>query len=395
MRRYFLERSEVFKKYYGRAEAVPQEVSDQLVAMMYKPHSHITVYVISLTIAASILWERSHDIWIVAATVLGVALNLGRIAASHFFEQRRSQKKYATIYWSLLHSLGGGFALTQSFLVARAILLGDTVLITIAVMAVSTYAIGLVVRASAAPQLAIPHLLLLFVPLILVAACNQDKGFLAVAVFLSGACFACVELSLNLQRRLKAQLVAEHQLSLLARTDYLTGLANRAGIEAFARNQLQASPNPERYALALIDLDNFKPVNDAHGHGAGDELLKEVARGIEAALSSKHFCARLGGDEFAIMFDLETSLNDAIALGDRIVGSLERPFRVGRIQLQISASVGIATSERSGASFSATLERADKALYQAKNRGRNQTQVFSAPDSESRLNNRRLILAVA
>jgi diguanylate cyclase (GGDEF)-like protein len=178
-------------------------------------------------------------------------------------------------------------------------------------------------------------------------------------------------------------LVAEHQLSLLARTDYLTGLANRAGIETFARNQLQANPNPERYALALIDLDNFKPVNDTHGHGAGDELLKEVARRIEAALSGKHFCARLGGDEFAIMFDLETSLNDAIALGDRIVGSLERPFRVGRIQLQISASVGIATSEQSGASFSATLERADKALYQAKNGGRNQTQVFSAPDRKA------------
>jgi diguanylate cyclase len=381
MRRYFLERSEVFKKHYGRAEAVPQEVSDQLVAMMYKPHSHITIYVISLSIAAPIFWERSHDIWIVAATVLGVALNLGRIAALHFFEPRRSRPEYATIYWSLLHSLGGGFALTQSFLVARAILLGDSVLITIAVMAVSTYAIGLVVRASAVPQLAIPHLLLLFVPLILVAACNQDKGFLAVAVFLSAACYACVELSLNLHRRLKAQLVAEHQLSLLARTDYLTGLANRAGFEAFARNQ--ANPNPERYALALIDLDNFKPVNDAHGHGAGDELLKEVARRIEAALSSKHFCARLGGDEFAIMFDLETSLNDAIALGDQIVGSLERPFRVGRIQLQISASIGIATSEQSGASFSATLERADKALYQAKNGGRNQTQVFSAPDRKA------------
>jgi diguanylate cyclase (GGDEF)-like protein len=370
-------KSILLRKFYDQTGKVPQEVSDQLAALMYRPHSHITVYVVSFAIAIPVFLERSHDVWIVAAAILGVGLNVFRLPVVHLFEQRLHQKKNTTVYWRLLHSMGCCFALTQSLLVARAFFLGDTVVTILAVMAVSTYTIGLIVRASAVPRLAIPHLLLLFIPLILVAACVPDKGFFAVAVFLSAGCLACVELSLKLHARLKGQLVAEHQLSLLARTDYLTGLANRAGLEAYA--QLQgANQHAERYVLALIDLDGFKAVNDTHGHGVGDELLKEVAKRIATALRSRHFCARLGGDEFAIVFDRGTSLNDAVALGDRVVGGLGRAFKIGGNELQISASVGIATSDQSQ-SFNATLACADKALYQAKNGGRNQIQVFSAP----------------
>jgi diguanylate cyclase (GGDEF)-like protein len=311
--------------------------------------------------------------------VLGVILNVGRILAVRLFEAYLPQKERSTAYWVSLHAFGVCFAATQAALVARAFFLGDTVLISLAVLSVATYVIGLIVRASAVPQMSIPHLMFLFVPLIAITASATDKGYLVVTLFLSVGCVSCVELSRNLYQRLEAQLVAEHKLSRLARTDYLTGLANRAGFDAHANDlMLRANLDGRGCVLALIDLDGFKSVNDTHGHGVGDELLKDVAIRIKEAMCGVHLPARLGGDEFAIAFDLGTDLDDAIAVANRIVASLEQPFQVSGIPLKISCSAGITASVNVGDTFAAIIERADKALYHAKNSGRNQAQVLTA-----------------
>ena len=240
---------------------------------------------------------------------------------------------------------------------------------------------GVIMRASAVPRLAVPHLLLLFVPLIVLAACVPDRGYLVVALLLGLFCMACVALSLNVHRRTKGQLLAEYQLSLLARMDHLTGLANRGSLDAHGALLLEkAHASRCSYAVALIDLDGFKSVNETYGHAAGDEFLKEVSARIKAVLGGRHFPARLGGDEFAIVFDPDTELDDAITVGNQIVSSLERPFRIAGNTLQISGSVGIARLEGSADTFASIVERADKALYRAKNAGRNQAQVLVTPD---------------
>lgn len=252
--------------------------------------------------------------------------------------------------------------------------------IVLSVTVVCGWLMGVLMRA-AVPHFAVPALLLLFVPLIVVAACVPDKGYLVIALLLALFCVACVEFVLNFHRGIKARLLAEHHLSLLARTDHLTDLANRGSLAAHGALLLQmAHSNRCSYALALIDLDGFKSVNDTHGHAAGDELLKEVSTRIKAVLGGRHFPARRGGDEFAIVFDPDTELDDAIALGNQIVSSLKRPFKIAGATLQISGSVGIASLEGSGDTFASIVERADKALYRAKNAGRNQAQVLVAPD---------------
>jgi diguanylate cyclase (GGDEF)-like protein len=371
-------------KIHSKDEAVPKEVADQLADMLYWPHSHITVYVICLTICVPIFWWRSSDGWIFALAAAGVALNVGRIVLLSCFEKRHRHRERSKTYWALILGLGCCFALIQAFLVARAFVLGDTVIITLAVMSASTYVIGLIVRASAVPRLAVPHLLFLFIPLAVAAACAPDKGYLAVATFLAVCCVICVELSLSLYQRTKAQLMAEHQLSVLARTDYLTGLANRAGLESHSNGLLGGcNPNRQKCAFALIDLDGFKSVNDAHGHGVGDHLLKEVAIRIKAALNDAHFAARLGGDEFAVMFDHGLKLDEAVALSNQIVARLEQPFQIADVRLTISCSVGITRSAGSRDNLTLVVERADKALYRAKNAGRNQTQVLTAPELEA------------
>jgi diguanylate cyclase len=375
-------RNNVLKKLYGN-EDLPQDVADQLTEMMFNAPSTIVLYVLGLVIAVPIFWWRSHDVWIAVAAVTGVWLNLARIAVVFFFKQRYRDGDWArsTTYWALLYAIGGCFALDLAVIVARAFFLGEMISIALAVMGASSYVIGVIIRASAVPRLAVPHLLLLFVPLIVVAACVGDMGYLLVALLLGGVCLACVAHSLDVHRRIKDLLVAEYQLSLLARTDHLTGLPNRAGFDAHGTHLLQKARLKRcGYALALIDLDGFKSVNDNYGHAAGDELLKEVSARVKTLLGGRHFPARLGGDEFAIIFDPDTELHHAIAAGNQIVGSLKRPFKIGCTTLQISASVGIAKLEDTGDSLASIMERADKALYRAKKAGRNQAQVLVAPD---------------
>jgi diguanylate cyclase len=262
----------------------------------------------------------------------------------------------------------------------RAFVLGEPLSIALAVITVAGYITGVVIRASAVPRLAVPHILLVFVPMIIASASVPDRAYLSAGFLLSLFCVGCIELSKTVHERMKAQLLAEHQLSLLARTDYLTGLPNRASFDAHGMAQLLDARAGCRsgFALALIDLDGFKGVNDAHGHAAGDDLLKKVSNRIRSVLDGHHFAARLGGDEFAIVFDPDCRLDDAQVVGNEIVRILKRPFKVADSVMQISGSVGLAAFEAPADSFTSIVARADQALYRAKNAGRNQAQALVA-----------------
>ena len=372
----------LLKRLHGEQE-VPQWLSNKLTEMMFGAATSLMIYVGGLVIAGLMLWWRSQDVWIAAAAVTGVLLSLYRVAVLCLFKRRNRKSDCAcsNMRWTLLYSIAAWcFSLDLAALLARAIFVGEMLSIVLAIVVVSGYLMGVIMRA-ARPLFAVPALLLLFCPLIVVAACAPDKGYLAVALLLVLFCVACVEFVLKFQRGIKAQFLAEHQLSLVARMDHLTGLANRGGLVEHGLLLLEKAESSRcGYALALIDLDGFKSVNDTYGHGAGDELLKDVSTRIKAVLGGRHFAARLGGDEFAIVFDLDTELDDAIALGNQIVSGLNHPFDSGGVaKLQISASVGIARLEGPGDTYASIMERADRALYQAKNAGRNQAQVLVTP----------------
>jgi diguanylate cyclase (GGDEF)-like protein len=365
-------------------EDVPQEITDQLWEGMFSaPSTAVRLFVAGLVIAVIVLWWHSQDVAITAALAIAAALNISRIAVVYYFRRhnRSSNCARSGIYWALLYMIGSCISLDIASLVARAFFLGNLLLVALAALVASGYVIGVVIRASAVPRLAMPHLLLLFVPLIVLAAWVPDRQYLLIAPLLGFFCVACLNLSSNVHQILKARLLAEHQLSLCARTDYLTGLANRARFDAHGALLLrEAQSNRRGCSLALADLDGFKAVNDTLGHAAGDELLKQVGARIKAVLGGRHFLARLGGDEFAVLFDPDIGLAEATALGDEIVGGLRGPFQIAGATLQISGSVGIAMLEDPADTFASIMERADRALYRAKNAGRNQAQVLLAPD---------------
>jgi diguanylate cyclase (GGDEF)-like protein/PAS domain S-box-containing protein len=168
----------------------------------------------------------------------------------------------------------------------------------------------------------------------------------------------------------------------LAYHDSLTGLPNRA---LFLRLLEQALAHCARSACRLavlyIDLDHFKPVNDTLGHQLGDLLLVTVAKRLRASVRKSDVVARLAGDEFTV---IQTDLVDtrpARALARTLVHALRRPFMLKGREVRVSASVGISIYPDHGASAEELLQRADLAMYRAKEQGRNRYRFYEAQES--------------
>lgn len=160
-------------------------------------------------------------------------------------------------------------------------------------------------------------------------------------------------------------------LSHMARTDHLTGLANRADFDDALTSQIaHTARTGESFALLYMDLDGFKMANDQFGHAAGDEVLREVARRLSLQVREEDVLARIGGDEFGVMIRAGT-LESAKKLSIRIDDAMSPPIDLPAGQrVNIGISVGIATYTDSKETHLALLARADRELYQAKRQKR-------------------------
>ncbi|MET0209756.1 MAG: diguanylate cyclase [Burkholderiaceae bacterium] len=171
--------------------------------------------------------------------------------------------------------------------------------------------------------------------------------------------------------------IKQEQMRLLraSNTDPLTELLNRAGFAAQVAIALRrAHDRGELVALLYLDLDRFKPVNDAHGHPVGDALLKAVSGRLRHALRPQDLVARLGGDEFAVFLHHVAKPEDAQGVADKLVNALTQPFRLGALELQIGASVGFCVQWARLATMDALVAQADEQLYHAKRAGRGRAQ---------------------
>ncbi len=165
----------------------------------------------------------------------------------------------------------------------------------------------------------------------------------------------------------------------LARSDSLTGLANRHHMESLVGRTLDAYRNSKRScALMMMDLDRFKQVNDTLGHPAGDELLKQVAGRLATVVGKQGTIGRLGGDEFIVMLPDMDDRGDLGELAQRIIQMISQPYSIEGSRAIIGTSIGIATAPYDGIDAEALTSAADLALYAAKGRGRGQFRFFAS-----------------
>lgn len=166
----------------------------------------------------------------------------------------------------------------------------------------------------------------------------------------------------------------------MATTDAVTGLYNRHYMTSHLETQLQsAQRNQKSLSVAMLDIDHFKAVNDSYGHAAGDEILREFAQRVVRNVRGVDVVARFGGEEFIVIMP-DTELEDAQVIAERLLSTIgDQPFRLeDGTEVEITTSLGLATSSADTSSASELLEQADTALYRAKHEGRNRVAVNDA-----------------
>ncbi|WP_448140438.1 diguanylate cyclase domain-containing protein [Sphingopyxis fribergensis] len=283
-------------------------------------------------------WERRYAIGNYASAILLALLNVVAIAA----------------HYPLLH------------------------LITVSL--VFSFGAGIVSRTSVRPAICVTSLLIATLPTVAALALHALETHptpLHGELFLIEALIVAMITALSLQtvdhlyRSAVEHHTARHDMAKLARTDALTGLSNRLLLrELFQFHTATAVRAKNQVALHFLDLDGFKAINDHYGHPAGDALLEQVARRLEAMVRSDDVVSRLGGDEFIV---LQVGLHDeteAELLARRIIREISKPYLVDDISMSVSVSVGIATAPKLGIELERLLACADAALYRAKAGGK-------------------------
>jgi diguanylate cyclase (GGDEF)-like protein len=163
----------------------------------------------------------------------------------------------------------------------------------------------------------------------------------------------------------------------IALTDDLTGLPNRRCFQSLLADRIiVATETGEPFALGLIDLDGFKPINDVHGHPVGDAILRQVANRLAKAMGGRGSAVRMGGDEFAVLCNGVGARDEAIALGQEIQAIFTTPFEAPRLGVRLTCACGFALFPSTATEPDELVRLADAALYRAKAGGSGGTAAF-------------------
>ena len=229
------------------------------------------------------------------------------------------------------------------------------------------------------PNVVLPALFALACLGLLIYASREHVPGLGVGIAAAGVAVAIARTALTFRA---VRSLAEHRRE--ARTDELTGLANRRSFNESLARATGGRQADAGFAVLLLDLDDFKDVNDTLGHHYGDELLRLVAPRLRQAVRSDDIVARIGGDEFAVLLPGADG-ERAGQVAERLRAGFRRPFRLGPRAQSITASVGIALAPEDGADPIQLLQHADLAMYEAKTSRTGQARYRQAMQPSGRL----------
>jgi diguanylate cyclase (GGDEF)-like protein len=275
------------------------------------------------------------------------------------------------VRWERIYGAGAAaFGTALGMLSFRALELGDAPGAWLSFGLSMSYCVGMVSRAAVRPWIVLLTAALLLTPTTVAGLLRPEMAYKIGAGMLFLFWITLREASRHLSTAFIERLEAKHALARQASHDFLTGLPNRVAFLAAWRS----AKGP--VAIVAIDLDGFKPVNDRHGHHAGDDLLRQVAARLTECMASHGIAARFGGDEFMLLKNVESGQagrDAAQILAREAVLALSMPYLVSDVPVRIGASAGILVTEHalsaSANAASQLLEQVDRALYAAKRAG--------------------------
>ncbi|MDE5772808.1 MAG: sensor domain-containing diguanylate cyclase [Ruminococcus sp.] len=214
---------------------------------------------------------------------------------------------------------------------------------------------------------------------------NEMRYYIYMAAFIAALLSLLLSIQLSFRVTEPVRNVVS-QLDTKAHIDQLTGILNKISFQEFTDNRLKNSLSIEPHALILIDLDNFKGINDTLGHAYGDEVLAKVGAIMRALFSSEDFLGRIGGDEFCVLIntvpDNNTSYEDFVSSKCEELCTAFRNNYTGKDgKYKVSASIGVSLFSKHGTTFSELYTASDKALYKSKQKGKDTYTFFSSEEN--------------
>lgn len=367
-----------------------------LVTTLYAQPSSLAIGALATVSAAGVsAWIAGlPELW-VAAVILGM-IAVARVVAALGLSPDSEGNSTATL--EMVYEVGAfSYALALGCTAAFTILVGTNAEVVVLMVANALgYGIGVSARNAGRLTIAIGQLALSCVPIALACFWVGSIGFIALGFTILLLIPAMISIATNIFKVLRDSIAAAEtskkladKMQILARTDVVTGLANRAGLNHAMVETMMAVEDDTCLALFWIDLDRFKEVNDLLGHPVGDRVLNEVAKRLRSVSPEGATVARFGGDEF-IVFCPITGRKDAERLASEVHAEIMRPFRIDGERLEVRASLGVAMLPEHGRDADTLMQSADLALYHAKVGGRSQTCFYDSAMSRDLVRRREI-----
>lgn len=378
------------------SDHLSERVRRLLVTSLYAQPSSLAIGALATVSAACVsAWVAKLPELYVAAAVLSI-IALARIFAALGISPDKEDNSTAKL--EVIYEIGAfSFALALGVTAAYTILIapGSNVEVLMVANALG-YGIGVSARNAGRLTIAIGQLALSCVPIAMACFWVGGLSHIALGITILLLIPAMISIVINIFKVLRdsissAQTSAQlaEKMRILARTDVVTGLANRAGLNHEMVERMMTVEDDTQIALFWIDLDRFKEVNDLLGHPVGDRVLKGVARRLLDLAPEGATVARFGGDEFIIFCPI-TDTKQASRIGSEIHAEIMRPFRIDGERLEVRASVGVAMLPDHGTDAETLMQSADLALYHAKVGGRAQTCFFDTSMSRDLVRRREI-----
>lgn len=355
-----------------------------MVTSLYAQPSSLAIGALATVSAACVsAWVANLPELYVAAAVLTI-IAVARIASALGISPEKERN--STTKLELIYEVGAfSFALALGMTAAYTILVapGSNVEVLMVANALG-YGIGVSARNAGRLTIAIGQLALSCVPIAAVCFWVGGPSHIALGITILLLIPAMVSIAVNIFKVLRDSISSAQtsgqmaeKMRVLALTDVVTGLANRAGLNQDMVEKMMSLDADTRLALFWIDLDRFKEVNDLLGHPVGDRVLEGVSSRLKDIAPEGATVARFGGDEF-IIFCAISGVREAERIASEIHAEIMRPFRIDGERLEVRASVGVAMLPDSGPDADTLMQSADLALYHAKVGGRAQTCFFDS-----------------
>jgi len=362
-----------------RSDALSERVQRTLVRSLYTQPTSLAIGAINgILCTALTAWISGEPIFYYMCSILSAVAIIRFVSAVRLSPDKtdRSTRELENFYEAGAFS----YALLLGMIAGMTLVLNIGAPLEVLMVANATcYGVGICARNAGRPVIAMGQLTLAVGPILFAALYIGSLPFLFLAANMILLLPAMASITYNVFKVLRDSIGAAEtsgrlaeKMRKLARTDVVTGLANRAGLNHDLVEKLMILEDGQHLALFWLDLDRFKEVNDLLGHPVGDRVLSEVAERMREVAPKDAAISRFGGDEF-IMFCEVANRKETERLASEIHAEIMRPLRIDGERLEIGASIGIAILPEDGIDADTLMQNADLALYHAKVNGRKQS----------------------